>query len=45
LDTHTGQFVNFFVCPIRPVGIGLEQNDGTFEFLRSSFEFFLFPPF
>jgi hypothetical protein len=24
LKTHAGQFMNFFVRPIRPVGVGLE---------------------
>ena len=40
LKTHAGQFVDLFVRPILPVGVGLEQNDGTFDFLRCSFQFF-----
>ena len=40
LDRHPGQFADFFVGPVRPVGIRLEQHDGTFDFLRRSFQFF-----
>jgi hypothetical protein len=40
LKCGSGQFMNFFVGPIRAVGICLEQNDGTFDLLRCSFGLF-----
>ena len=40
LNRYTGQFVALFVGPIRPIGVSLEQNEGSFDFLRCIFEFF-----
>ena len=32
-DGHDGDFMNFFVAPIGAIGIGLEEDDGPFDFL------------
>ena len=37
-DAQACQVTNFFIYPIGTIGVGLEQDDGSFNFLRSPFE-------